>query len=142
MINIHAMLNDLKRPSLNNISLLGIIITKEVAYEQRQNNFLSIDGKSSAPRVSEMCEEVQGGIQGQGILVHGSVFEHGVRSIDLSGELAGYCHQLGRSGQKALPYGNTHQAGKEHPFPCECSEGLENLSGVRTCLGGKGNSPV
>ena len=142
MINIHAMLNDLKRPSLNNISLLGIIITKEVAYEQRQNNFLSIDGKSSAPRVSEMFEEVQGGIQGQGILVHGSVFEHGVRSIDLSGELAGYCHQLGRSGQKALPYGNTHQAGKEHPFPCECSEGLENLSGVRTCLGGKGNSPV
>jgi hypothetical protein len=77
---------------------------KEMDDEQGENNICTADGVSSVIRISKMREKIQRGIQGQSILLSGTILCHGVCADSIQGESAGYRIMSGCARPKALSY--------------------------------------
>ena len=132
-------LNDLKGSLDQNISSLFDKSKKGDDCEQRENSFRSTDGISPSLRISKMRGKIQRRIQSQKIFLYGSIPDHGIRTVDLSGKSERYYCLFECREQKALPYGDSYQADEKQSCPCELGAGLEDLSGVRSLPGEKSN---
>src|SRR3989338_8938791 len=82
---------------------------KGTANEYRENDFCSIDGASSASRVSQMRPSLSRQLQSSKFFMSRPVFGDGVCPTDLSRKSPGYRSLPSGDAFQTLPYGNSWQ---------------------------------
>ena len=93
---------------LNPAVRFGLSFLKGEASARRADRLLTAYVLPSATSVSQMCCALRGGIQGPELHVPEPVPLHGVRSTDLSRELARHRGVSARPATEALPHGAFH----------------------------------
>ncbi len=92
---------------LNSIACyFGVPTSKGASNEHGQNNFFSSHGILATVRIPQMCCALSRRLQSAKFFMHGSIFMHGLRAIDLSREPARHRVMLAIHATETLSHGH------------------------------------
>src|SRR3990167_5074648 len=105
---------------LNSIACyFGVPTNKGASNEHGQNYFFSSDGIPAFVRISKMCYALQRRLQDSKLFMHGSIFVHGLCTIDLSRKFTRHRIMFAIHAIKTLSHGYSWSNIKKHVSRCQ-----------------------
>src|SRR3989338_2797195 len=108
--------------------------TKGANNEHGQNCFFSSHGVLAALRIPQMRRALSRRLQGQKFFLHGSIFMHGLRPINLSRKPARYRILSSVHAKQTLSYGHSCSSVTQHAFECKQPKRLAYLCRLRASV--------